>query len=80
LRNPEPNEVLFKDAFINGPQSFQFEVRTNSRVSPYGILRNQFRWCPFAVFRIETDAGDVYSAGVEVPDVRETRAITIDLP
>src|SRR5437764_12904524 len=27
MRNPEPNEVLFKDAAANGPRSFQFEAR-----------------------------------------------------
>lgn len=80
LRNPPPNEILFRDAAVNSPRSFQFEVLTSSRISPFGILTNRFRWCPFAVFRIETDSGDVYYVGAEVPDVRQTRAIPIDIP
>jgi hypothetical protein len=80
LRYPQGNEGLFREAFVEGPQTFQFDVWITTHTSPFGIIKNRFNWEPFAVFRIETVAGTVHYVGAEIADVRKTRSITIDIP
>jgi hypothetical protein len=80
LRFPRENAEYFRDAWIKDGQSFSFAVPFSTHVSTLGICKNTHYWRPFAVFHIETAAGEVYYVGTEVPDVRETKAITIDIP
>jgi hypothetical protein len=68
------------DATIQDSSHFEFGVPCSERPSPFRLWRNRFTWARFAVFRIETDAGDVYHIGAEVPDVSKTKSITIDVP
>lgn len=80
LQYPQFNVGLFRDVLQQGQDWFQFDVLTSDHISPFGIFRNQFAWRRFAVFRIETTAGEVQYIGVEVPDPRTNRSITIDMP
>jgi hypothetical protein len=80
LRNPQDNDWAFLQASVEGPDSFHFEVPFSDHTSPFRVLKNRSYWRPFAVFRIETTDGGVRYVGTEVPDVRTTNAITIDMP
>jgi hypothetical protein len=80
LRSPKRYAGDFRETPIEGPHSFQFTVLTSEHTSPFGILKNKFSWRRFAVFRIETLAGTVHYVGAEIPDVRKTRSIAIDIP
>jgi hypothetical protein len=80
LRFPEQNAEDFREAIVESASSFVFDVPVSTHFTTFHIAKNRFHWRPFAVFRIETDAGKVHFIGVEVPDVRQTREIAIDLP
>src|SRR5262249_7817197 len=63
---PEHAEV-YHEAAVKDGHTFSFYVKTTDRVSPFGLLRNQYRWSPFVLFRIECDIGDPILVVADIP-------------
>jgi hypothetical protein len=80
LPYPPKYAEINREAEVKDGQSFSFVVPTSDRVSPFGLFRNQFYWRRFALFRIECDAGEPLLVAAEIPDVRFTKSITINIP
>jgi hypothetical protein len=80
LKYPESDgEWQFVEAPIKGPQTFQFDVPTSERTSYFRVLGNRLSWVRYAVFRIETVAGEVIYVAIQLPNLHETSSVTIDV-
>jgi hypothetical protein len=76
----ENSKWSFHDARIHDDHSFIFEVPNSDHVSLFGILRNEFSWRRFAVFRIHCEAGEPVFISATLPDPRTTKSLTIKIP
>jgi hypothetical protein len=71
---------LLQDATIRDNRAFFVDVPTSDHVSLFGILKNTFSWCRFAVFRIECEAREPVFLSTAVSDPRTTKSLTIKIP